>query len=104
MEENYPCFGPFLFSQPSIYPQPQQLELITMVNVTGSEIKKKKKKQGGRLNQSLTSEGGPPAADSGRKADEHMGGGSDLVTKLCLTLATPWFVAHQAPLPMGFPR
>ena len=27
-----------------------------------------------------------------------------LVTKLCLTLETPWTVAHQAPLSMGFPR
>ena len=26
----------------------------------------------------------------------------DLVTPLCVTLATPWVVAHQAPLPMGF--
>ena len=26
-----------------------------------------------------------------------------LVTKLCLTLATPWTVAHYAPLSMGFP-
>ena len=27
-----------------------------------------------------------------------------LVAKLCLTLATPWTVAHQAPLSMGFSR
>ena len=27
-----------------------------------------------------------------------------LVAKLCLTLVTPWTVAHQAPLFMGFPR
>ena len=27
-----------------------------------------------------------------------------LVTKLCPTLATPWTVAHQAPLSMGFSR
>ena len=27
-----------------------------------------------------------------------------LVTKSCLTLATPWIVTHQAPLCMGFPR
>ena len=26
-----------------------------------------------------------------------------LVAKSCLTLATPWTVAHQAPLSMGFP-
>ena len=30
--------------------------------------------------------------------------GGDLVTKLCLTLATPWTVAYQDPLSMGFPR
>ena len=29
---------------------------------------------------------------------------SGLVTKLCLTLATPWTVALQAPLSMGFPQ
>ena len=27
-----------------------------------------------------------------------------LVTQLCLTLVTPWTVAHQAPLSMGFSR
>ena len=27
-----------------------------------------------------------------------------LVAKLCPTLATPWTVAHQAPLSMGFSR
>ena len=32
---------------------------------------------------------------------EYVGG---LVTKLCLTLATSWTVAHQVPLSMGFPR
>ena len=32
----------------------------------------------------------------------HQGGG--LVTKLCQTLATPWTVALQAPLSMGFSR
>ena len=26
------------------------------------------------------------------------------VAKLCLTLVTPWTVAHQAPLSLGFPR
>ena len=31
-----------------------------------------------------------------------LGGG--LVTKSCPTLATPWTVAHQAPLPMGCSR
>ena len=29
---------------------------------------------------------------------------SVLVTQLCLTLATPWAVAHQAPLSMEFSR
>ena len=32
----------------------------------------------------------------------HSGGG--LVTKLCLTLATPWTVTFQAPLSIGFHR
>ena len=31
-------------------------------------------------------------------------GGSSLVAKLCPTLATPWTVAYQAPLSMGFSR
>ena len=30
--------------------------------------------------------------------------GDGLVTKSCLTLATPWVVARQAPLSMGFSR
>ena len=30
--------------------------------------------------------------------------GSGLFSQLCLTLATPWIVTHQAPLSMGFPR
>ena len=33
-----------------------------------------------------------------------LGGGGGLVAQLCLTLATPWTVAHQAPLSMGFSR
>ena len=32
------------------------------------------------------------------------GGGVGLVPKLCPTLETPWTVAHQAPLYMGFSR
>ena len=32
------------------------------------------------------------------------GGGGGLVANLCLTLATPWTVACQTPLSMGFPR
>ena len=31
-------------------------------------------------------------------------GGGGLVAKLCPTLATPWSVACQAPLSVGFPR
>ena len=30
--------------------------------------------------------------------------GGSLVTKSCLTLATPWTVACQSPLSMGFPK
>ena len=33
-----------------------------------------------------------------------MHGGSGLVTKSCLAVVTPWTVAHQAPLSVGFPR
>ena len=33
-----------------------------------------------------------------------MPGGGDLVAKSCLTLVTPWTVACQAPLSMGFSR
>ena len=33
-----------------------------------------------------------------------LGGGGDLVTKSCLTFATPWTIACQAPLSMGFSR
>ena len=32
------------------------------------------------------------------------GGGGRLVSKSCLTLATPWTVGSQTPLPMGFSR
>ena len=32
------------------------------------------------------------------------GGGGGLVTKSCLTLATPWTVAHQAPLSTEFSK
>ena len=32
------------------------------------------------------------------------GGGGGLVAKSCLTLATPWTVAQQFRLSMGFPR
>ena len=31
-------------------------------------------------------------------------GGGDLIAKLCRNLATPWTVAWQAPLSMGFSR
>ena len=37
-------------------------------------------------------------------AESYGSGGSGLVSKLCLTLATPRTAAHQAPLSMGFPR
>ena len=33
-----------------------------------------------------------------------VGDGGGVVTKLCLTLATPWTIAHQAPLSMRFFR
>ena len=33
-----------------------------------------------------------------------LGGGGGLIAKSCLTLATPWTVACQAPLSMGFSR
>ena len=36
--------------------------------------------------------------------DWQLHGGGGLVAKSCLTLATPWAVAHQAPLSMGFSR
>jgi len=32
------------------------------------------------------------------------GGGGCLAATLCLTLVTPWTIAHQAPLSMGFSR
>ena len=32
------------------------------------------------------------------------GGGGGLLAKSCPTLVTPWTVAHQAPLSMGFSR
>ena len=34
----------------------------------------------------------------------NIGGGGGLVAQPCLTLASPWTVAPQAPLSMGFPR
>ena len=43
----------------------------------------------------------------GLTLDVHLFGvysGGGLVTQSCLTLATPWIVAHQAPVSMGFPR
>ena len=36
--------------------------------------------------------------------DQHTPVVSGLVIKLCPTLASPWTVAHLAPLSMGFPR
>ena len=32
------------------------------------------------------------------------GGGGGLVTNSCSALVTPWTIAHQAPLSMGFSR
>ena len=32
------------------------------------------------------------------------GGGGGLVAKSCLTLVTPWTIAHQAHLSMGFSK
>ena len=47
-------------------------------------------------------------ADSGKeyikRYNSFLGGGGGLIAKSCLTLATPWTVACQAPLSMGFPR
>ena len=39
----------------------------------------------------------------GNKDPQKTGGGG-LVAKSYLSFATPWTVAHQAPLSMGFPR
>ena len=35
---------------------------------------------------------------------KHANGGGGLVAKSCLTLVTPWTIACQAPLSMGFSR
>ena len=43
-----------------------------------------------------------PVANNGIQALSTGGGG--LVAKSCLTLATPWTIACQAPLSMGFSR
>ena len=32
------------------------------------------------------------------------GDGGDLIAKLCPTLGTPWAIAYQSPLSLGFPR
>ena len=34
----------------------------------------------------------------------HVCGGGGLATQSCPTLATPWIIAHQAPLSTGFSR
>ena len=39
-----------------------------------------------------------------RKTITNLGGGGGLVPKSCLTLATPWTIACQGPLSMGFSR
>ena len=38
------------------------------------------------------------------QCEDCCGHGCGLVDKSCMTPATPWIVAHQAPLSMGFPR
>ena len=43
-------------------------------------------------------------ADDTTLMAESGGGGGALVTKSCPTLVTPWTVACQAPLSMGFSR
>ena len=43
-------------------------------------------------------------ADDTTLMAESGGGGGALVTKSCPTLVTPWTVACQAPLPVGFSR
>ena len=42
------------------------------------------------------------SSDPGPLSIVNLGSCGGLVAKLCLTLATPWTVAHQAPLSMGF--
>ena len=44
------------------------------------------------------------SSDPGPLSIVNLGSCGGLVAKLCLTLATPWTVAHQAPLYMGFSR
>ena len=44
------------------------------------------------------------SSDPGPLSIVNLGSCGGLVAKLCLTLATPWTVAHQAPLSMGFSR
>ena len=46
-------------------------------------------------------QGKPLKQPKGRQSESV---GAGLVAKWCLTLATPWTVACQAPLSMGFPR
>ena len=40
----------------------------------------------------------------GQEAMDILIGGGGLVSKSCLTLVTPWTVAYQAPVSMGFSR
>ena len=53
-----------------------------------------------------TREKGKKVGERGRytKTRDELLCGGGVVTKLCLTLVTPWTEAHQAPLSMGFPR
>ena len=49
---------------------------------------------------------GPPQqiCHGARRATEIEDAGAGVVAQSCLTRVTPWAVAHQAPLSMGFPR
>ena len=66
-----------------------------MCNLPGPEIELLSLALQGRF---LTT--GPP----GKPIIQLFKNGGDLVAKVCSTLATPWAVARQAPLSMGFPR
>ena len=55
-----------------------------------------------------TGQGSSPSSDFGSCSSRPYldigGGGGCLVTKLCRLFVSPWTVAHQAPLSMGFSR
>ena len=56
------------------------------------------------LSQSIYALPLAPVAGSGMTQIVRFLGGGGLVAKLCLTFATPWAVACQAPLSMEFSR